>query len=190
MSALGTLINKKIEDNTQGDVINIKKLARDLNFDFDEVRFKDSLLKGTISPPIKGSKKRGIIAFEERNSPEANNTLTALLLAKTVQKYGLEKVFKREEVDVFSLREIREAKMSEQMILATRLAIPEHIITKLDNDLRFDNGYYTKKSRLLSQFVGAAFHITGNGLFTLLDNLDVNVTITLNKLRVNKKTSH
>ena len=189
MTTLGDLISEKIKENTVGDVIKVSNLAEGMGYEFSKKKFDDPLLKGIVSPPSEDSKSKGVISFERRNSCEENKTLTAMLIARAVQKYSVEKILKREEIDIFSLREIREAKMSEQMILATRLAIPEHIITKLDNDLKFNNGDYTKKSKLLPQFVGAAFHITGNGLFEILDSLDLNATITLNKIRVEKKTA-
>lgn len=164
-------LNKAVENNTNGDTINIKQCAKDLGCEFGD-SFSDSVDKGRISPAGQGSDSFAIISLNKANSDAENNTIIALLLAKYILM--LEGgVIKDERCDVFFLSEMRGFRESPQMLLATRLAIPESVIERV-NELNFNSQKYASQSNLMRNFVGSVFFISdARGFFGILNQLEI-----------------
>lgn len=164
-------LKKAVEDNTEGDSINIKQTALDLGCSFGE-RFSDSIDKGRIIPVPNDAETLASIELNMKNTRSENNTIVALLLAKFILM--LESGILREDrCDVFFLSEMRFSRTSAQMLLATRLAIPESIISQLDS-LHFDTHNYAAKNKLMHKFVNSAFYISDSqGFFGILNKLEI-----------------
>lgn len=164
-------LKKAVEDNTNGESINIKQTALDLGCTFGD-RFSDSIDKGRIFPVPNDENTLAKIELNKKNTRVENNTIVALLLAKFILM--LESgIIKEDRCDVFFLSEMRSSRTSAQMLLATRLAMPESIISQLDS-LHFDTHNYAKKSELMHKFVNSAFYISDSvGFFGILNKLEI-----------------
>lgn len=164
-------LNKAVINNTDGERINIIKCALDLGCNFTG-HFEDSIDKGRITPSSNEKDYFASISLNKKNTIEENNTIVALLLAKFILM--LENgVMKEAKCDVFFLSEMRGSRQSRQMLLATRLAIPDIIIEKLDS-LHFDTHSYASKNKLMHKFVNSAFYISNaKGFFGILNQLEI-----------------
>lgn len=170
MSAtFGIRLQRIIENSTEGDKINVYHVAEQMGVSVSS-RFRDSTVIATLQYP--DGKCPPDIALNKNNSEAENNTAVALLLAKYCLDWGNGAV-KDSKIEIFYLRELRAYKTSRQVILATRLAIPDGIIEKC-NDLRFNSSRYAQEAKLLPNFIDASFHIpTGSGILNLLDSMDM-----------------
>lgn len=174
MSAtFGMRLQRIIEEHTHDDAIDVRQVANDMGVDvYDD--FEDSTQIASLVYPE--GKCPPVLHLNKRNTPAESNTSIALLLSKYCLDWGNGTV-KDSRVDIFYLRELRAYKTSRQVILATRLAIPDNIIEKC-NDLRFNSSRYAKEKSLLPNFVDASFHIPqGSGLLNLLDSFEFNTTV-------------
>tara|TARA_Y100000310_G_C20686999_1_gene819671 strand:- start:3372 stop:3956 length:585 start_codon:yes stop_codon:yes gene_type:complete len=164
-------LNKAVEQNTNGDIIDVRKCALDLGCKFGSP-FSDATDKGRIDPVENDATSWAVISLNKKNSESENNTVIALLLAKFVLMLEGREI-KSERIDVFFLSEMRGFRESPQMLLATRLAIPESVIEK-SNDLDFNSHGYAQKSSLMQKFVGSVFFISdARGFFGILNQLEI-----------------
>ena len=165
-ATFGMRLQNIIEDGTDGDCIDIFQVADGMGVSLER-SFEDSTIIAELKYPDDLNKK---------NTPDETRTSIALLLAKYCLDWG-NGALKDSRVDIFYLREIRAYKTSRQVILATRLAIPDSIIEKA-NDLRFNSSKYAKDAKLLTNFVDSSIHIpAGSGLLTLLDSFDFSTRV-------------
>jgi hypothetical protein len=175
--SFGLLASQVIEANTHGNVIDHRGVAQDFGCDFSEQTFMDSTKKGTLSHNSAPG-RLGTFQFNRFNSEEENNSLTALLLAQQLLNIS-QNIFRHTHCDVFFLRELRKHRMSQQLMLATRLAIPDTMIAKI-SDIRFNSMGYSKDANLMSEFVNSAFHIEdGKGFFNMLDRVSFSASVSL-----------
>jgi hypothetical protein len=100
--------------------------------------------------------------------------LKALLSAQALIDLVNFKHLRKIECDVFMLNSLKNYKLSPQVILATRLAIPEKIIKDLDQ-LKINGHDYVERSNLLPQFVSSAFPISNLGAFKVMGELGLTI---------------
>lgn len=168
--SVGVILTRIVENNTHGDHVNIRAVAEDFGCTFGEP-FEDSTLRGLLQP----SSDSGVLAvfsFNKKNTEAENNTVTALLMAELVLSLDALSI-KKFKCDVFFLSSMRQWRTSAQILLATRLAIPKHIFSALD-DINFRSTEYALNHQLMPAFVGSAYFITeGMNLFGFLsqDNM-------------------
>lgn len=95
-----------------------------------------------------------VILLNKNNDTRHNYTLVALLIAQLMlhpekaETGGI-------KYDVFSLKDIRDNRFSNIMMLATRLAVPEFVIDQME-DFGFDVQGYANKSKFLPDFIKSA----------------------------------
>ena len=172
-ATFGMRLQNIIEDGTDGDCIDIFQVADGMGVSLER-SFEDSTIIAELKYPDDLSGPT--IHVNKKNTPGETRTSIALLLAKYCLDWG-NGTLKESRVDIFYLREIRAYKTSRQVILATRLAIPDSIIEKA-NDLRFNSSKYAKDAKLLTNFVDSSIHIpAGSGLLTLLDSFDFSTRV-------------
>ena len=172
-ATFGMRLQNIIEDGTDGDCIDIFQVADGMGVSLER-SFEDSTIIAELKYPDDLSGPT--IHVNKKNTPDVTRTSIALLLAKYCLDWG-NGALKDSRVDIFYLREIRAYKTSRQVILATRLAIPDSIIEKA-NDLRFNSSKYAKDAKLLTNFVDSSIHIpAGSGLLTLLDSFDFSTRV-------------
>lgn len=131
------------------EVINIPKLVQRLGF---RVKFEDMDDKAIIE--YDGQRHFADLIINKKLSLEDKNAIAVLIIAEFFCRFrkGLKK---RIVFDMFYLSNIKLIRMSKQVFLATRLAIPERIISKLDN-FNSDKQGYSQKSKLPIYFLDLA----------------------------------
>ena len=83
--------------------------------------------------PVEGDEVRYVVSFRDGLSVQQENTLYAVLFAKLI--LNTDKVKESGAlVDAFEFKGIRQTRYSRLMYLATRLALPESVIDKINAD--------------------------------------------------------
>lgn len=131
------------------EVINIPKLVQRLGF---RVKFEDMDDKAIID--YDGIQNYATLTISKSLKPEDKNAIAVLIIAEFFVRFRRGQR-KRIVFDMFYLSNIKQIRMSKQVFLATRLAIPERIITKLDN-FNSDKLGYSQKSKLPVYFLDLA----------------------------------
>ncbi len=169
-----SVLHNLIQSAVEGDVINLKSICDTL-----DVKLKaDSTLHDLCRIGLDNDKQ--IIIWI---NPKVDRKTKFTLIAIAVAEYILypERI-KNQGVnyDMFFLRDLNSKKNSRQIMLATRLAIPEHMIEKIakalevqfirdDSDSDFDINDYIANSKYLPEFIRCVIK-ESSSLF-LLDNL-------------------
>ncbi len=168
--SLGNIITTVIETNTDGDTININGVVEKLGCAFTD-DLEDTFIKGRL-PPVDDSNDLVATIAIHRDTPDTERkTVIALLISKFIMQLAGGRISKI-ECDTFFLSELRQHRMSPQVILSTRLLIPEHVIPTLDA-LRFNSTGYAQKYKLMTSLVDSAFRISDpDGLFGMLRGLN------------------
>lgn len=171
MSSRGEYLQKLVEHCTTDEVVDTRELAVQLNCAVVHKTFSTAD-KGVLLPPNATRLGRTAIVLSEDNSEAENRTLIPLLLADYILNNNPDAI-KRFSCDVFFLAEVRRYRASRHMFLATRLALPEHIIERITG-INFDTNGYARRACLLPNFVNCAFHSHEvGGLLGLIDSLDM-----------------
>ena len=129
--------------------INIPKLVKHLGF---KVYFKEMENKATIK--YDGLKNYASLYINQELSLEDKNAIAVLIIAEFLVRF---QQYKKKEIhfDMFYIDNIKQSKMSKQVFLATRLALPEKVINKLDN-FDSDKEKYSQKAKLPVYFLDLA----------------------------------
>ncbi len=175
--SLGTLVQKAILENTEGDKINLHNLIEQLKCRIGD-DLDDSFIKGEIIPNNNDDRKYiATIHLNKNLTPEQSKAVSALLLSQFLIYLGSSKN-RSVRCDSFLLSDLRNFRMSPQVILATRLTIPEHMIAKIE-DLKFNSSHYAQENHLLPALVNSAFTISNpSGIFGLLRDISSGLYIT------------
>lgn len=174
-----SLLTNLIEGCTVGDKMDLKKICDTLNIKL----MADPDLKDLCK--IGRDDKRQLVIWINPNiDSKTKFTLVAIAVAEFI--LHPERINENGVVyDMFSLTDIHHKKHTPYIMLATRLAIPEHIIEKLveaaesefeskhirDRKTQFDIKSYIEKSIYLPQFIQCVVKESSGKL--LLDNLQV-----------------
>lgn len=135
--SIGTFLIIKVKKNTKEQSVCVPGLIKDLGFSIK--RYDSDIEKGYVN--YTGSK--ATIYLSSKNSVMDNNMVALLLVSDFVLRFDYKKP-KKIIMDVFSLKEILKSRESRQLFLATRLAIPAHMIEKMGS-LDFDFLGYSEK---------------------------------------------
>jgi hypothetical protein len=169
-SALHNLIQSAVE----GDVVNLKSICDTL-----DVKLKaDKALNDLCRMGVDGNDKI-VIWINPKVDAKTKFTFVAIALAEYIL-YPNRITNQGVNYDMFFLKDLNTKKNSRQIMLATRLAIPEHIIEKLsaalevqftssDSKNTFDANNYIANSKFLPEFIRCVIK-ESSSLF-LLDNL-------------------
>lgn len=164
-SDVGTVVLSLIRSNTKDQTVNVAGIATDLGI---KVRLATLEKLGELASMNQGEDDdKPVIYLNRKNDNKQNHTLVALLLAEFIINPSKPRD-KGISLEVFDLQNLSEGKQSPRMLLATRLAIPEEIINKLD-DINFDLNKYANTTNYLPSFIRQAVK-TNNAQFSL-DNL-------------------
>lgn len=167
---------KLIETAVEGDYVNLKTicLTLDIKLVIDK-KLKDLCKVGV------DEEQRATIWLNSDLDKKTKMTMVAIAVAEYI--IHPERVLSSGVVyDVFFLRELTTNKSTKLIMLATRLAVPEHIIEKivLENEVnflktkdydKFDIDNYIANSSYLPEFIRCVIK-ESTGIF-LLDNLTV-----------------
>jgi hypothetical protein len=164
-------VENTIETHTSQDVTDLFGAANLLGFSILEKRFDDATIKGRINP-LHDSPQLGEVSFSHSNTHAEDKTTLALLMAHYLLQAAEWGTLKPYTIDRFFLMELRKIKMLHQVVLATRLAIPATIIKQLDG-LQFNSVSYTQQACLMPVFLASALHISGKGLFGIMNNVNI-----------------
>lgn len=159
----GGLITKLIADATNGDKVDLKQICDTLN-----IQLKAAPELKDYCNIYRDTKGKTVIRLNPSINSKTRFTLVAIAVAEFILHH--ERV---DEIgityDMFSLSNLNHKKHTPFMMLATRLAIPEHIIEKLVNTSnnfvesknkttsseKFDPQVYISHSIYLPEFVRA-----------------------------------
>ena len=171
-----SLLTALIKDSTVGDKMDLKKICETLHISLKADPDLKDLCKIGIN-----DKHQNIIWVNPKADPKTRFTLIAIAIAEfilhpeRISGMGI-------SYDMFALDGLNRKKHTPYIMLATRLAIPEHIIEKLTHademefeskrqrevmDL-FDRNEYIENSIFLPEFIGAVVRESSGKL--LLDN--------------------
>lgn len=166
MSSVGNVVVSLIEKHSQDEVIDIMVMAQSMGISVDHVEMKTST---DVAIMKQGEEdKRPKIELNKTNKIEQNYTLVALLLAdclispKKLQRGGF-------KYEIFFLKDLRQYRLTRTFLLATRLAIPEKIINKVDV-FGFNIDAYIAKTHYLPGFVNNMV-TNSNANFVVINNL-------------------
>lgn len=164
--SVSEIVISLIEKHTHNEVIDIMAMASSMGISVDYVDMEVSTDIATMNQGEED--KRPKIELNKTNSIAQNHTLVALLLADcfiTPQKMQ-DEGFKYE---IFYLKDMRHFRFTRTFLLATRLAIPEHIINQID-DFSFNIDAYVAKTNYLPGFVNNMVK-NSNASFMVINNL-------------------
>lgn len=135
--------------NEEEDKIDIQSLVSYLGF---KVHFKEMEDKAYID--YNGRNNYAELFINKNLSRENKNAIAVLIIAEFFVRFR-DGQKKRVSFDMFYLNNIKHIKMSKQIFLATRLALPEKVINKLDT-FDSDKESYSKYSDLPVYFLDLA----------------------------------
>ncbi len=167
-------LQQLIESATQEDKVDLRKICQTLGV---KVKIDESL--NDLCRIDSNESQQATIWFKQSLDKQTKLTLIAIALAELVlhpNRVNSQGV----NYDVFFLRDLTKNKTSKLMMLATRLAMPEHIIDKVSNEIevnfsrptteeKFDVDKYIRDSNYLPDFVRCSIKQC-TGMF-LLDTL-------------------
>ncbi|PCI58971.1 MAG: hypothetical protein COB35_12460 [Gammaproteobacteria bacterium] len=148
------LIKNMIKGNTHDNTINIKGIANKLGIEI----LITSHLSTDLAQVYVDENDKPVIQINENTDLETKYTLMVIAMADYILKP--KKVSKTGIIyDMFFLDDIFSQRYHYRMLLATRLAFPEHVIEKLcnkvatigENDINYMN--FVQQSNYLSQFI-------------------------------------
>jgi hypothetical protein len=166
MSSIGNVVVNLIEKHSHNEVIDIMEMADSMGISVETVVMETST-DVAIMKQSEGD-KRPKIELNKTNDIEQNYTLVALLLAdcliapKKAQNDGF-------KYEIFFLKDLRQFRLTRTFLLATRLAIPEHIINQIDV-FGFNIDAYIGKTNYLPSFVNNMVK-NSNASFVVINNL-------------------
>ncbi|MEW6992310.1 hypothetical protein AADZ91_16700 [Colwelliaceae bacterium 6441] len=171
MSSFG--IHSLIQSATVGDTVDLKTICRTMNI---KLKFDDNLQD--LSKIGLDDQRQITIWLNNSLDNKTKSTLVAIAVAEYI--ISPEKVLQRGVVyDVFFLKDLQKNKATNLIMLATRLAIPEHIIEKLTNSIElqfskdqsesFDPNAYIANAVYLPEFIKCAIKQSSSML--LIDNV-------------------
>lgn len=177
---LGTFVKNLLSKATdERNIVDIYSVVTQMGFKVEtgtlKVADKGQLFpQGCILPDVKTDVPT--IVLNRLNREEESRTAIALLVADYLLtcKQNKNKVL---TCDTFFLGHIREYKVTRQLFLATRLALPEDVIEKI-SDIRFSTPAYALEAKLLLSFVNCAYTKKDvDGLLGIIDTLDFSFSI-------------
>ncbi|MFT5757753.1 MAG: hypothetical protein ACI9LM_002489 [Alteromonadaceae bacterium] len=158
------LLQKLIKDATQGEFLDIKMLAKELEVTIALVKEKD--MKNLCEISCDNKEEKALLKLNKTLDKKSRFTFVAIALAEyiltpeRVEKTGI-------NYDIFFLSDIYKQRYGYRMLLATRLAVPEHMIEKLCNhDPGADE--YIIESDYLPQFLRCC--VSNSSALFLLSN--------------------
>lgn len=166
MTSIGDVVINLIEKHTENDIIDIMEMANSMGISVNTVAMETSTDVATMIQ--REGDKRPKIELNKSNTIEQNNTLVAILLAdcliapKKLQNDGF-------KYEIFFLKDLRQFRLTRTFLLATRLAIPEHIINQIDT-FGFNIDAYIAKTNYLPSFVHNMVK-NSNASFVVINNL-------------------
>jgi hypothetical protein len=171
MSILG--LQNLIQSATVDDTVDLKGICQKLNI---KIRMDDS--SQDLCKIGQNADKQIVIWLNSSLDQKTKFTFVAIAVADYM--LDSDRVCKQGVVyDMFFLRDLNANKATKLIMLATRLAMPEHIIEKLSNALEvqfskdsketFDADAYVRNSKFLPEFVRCA--IKESTSIFLMDNL-------------------
>lgn len=135
--------------NENNTLINIPKLVSYLGF---KVYYKEMSDKAYIV--YEGDKNYAELYLNDKLDIPDQKAITTLIIAEFFVRFKPNKS-KKIVFDMFYLSNINRVKMSKQVFLATRLALPERVIEKIDN-FNSDKNRYAELSKLPVYFLDLA----------------------------------
>ena len=166
MSSVGNIVVSLIEKHSQDEVIDIMEMASSMGI---SVHYVDMEISTDVATMKQGDDdNRPKINLNNKNTIEENYTLVALLLADCLiaPNKAHREGFKYE---IFFLKDLRQFRLTRTFLLATRLAIPGHIINKIDV-FGFNIDDYVAKTKYLPSFVNNMIK-NSNASFVVINNL-------------------
>ncbi|MDG1752414.1 MAG: hypothetical protein P8I03_12245 [Thalassotalea sp.] len=172
MSAFG--VHSLIQSATVDDTVDLKSICQTLDI---KIRMEEN--SQDLCRIGEDENKKIIIWLNNTLDQKTKFTFVAIAVAEYI--IDANRVTKQGVVyDMFFLRDLSANKATKLIMLATRLAIPEHIIEKLSNALEaqfskddtiepFDADEYVKNAKYLPEFIRCA--IKESTSIFLVDNL-------------------
>ncbi|MDO6445880.1 hypothetical protein Q4493_08865 [Colwellia sp. 1_MG-2023] len=172
MSAFG--LQSLIQSATIGDTVDLKSICQTLEL---KIRMEEN--SQDLCKICENDDKQIIIWLNKTLDQKTKFTFVAIAVADYI--LDPERVSRHGVIyDMFFLRDLSANKATKLIMLATRLAIPEHIIEKLSNALEaqfskaediepFDADAYVRNAKYLPEFVRCA--IKESTSMFLIDNL-------------------
>lgn len=166
MSSIGSVVVNLIEKHSHNDVIDIMDMASSMGISVDSVKMETTTDVAIMKQGDEDTRPK--IELNITNSVEQNYTLVALLLAdcliapKKVQREGF-------KYEIFFLKDLRQFRLTRTFLLATRLAIPEHVINQID-EFNFNIHDYIGKTKYLPSFINNMIK-NSNANFIVINNL-------------------
>lgn len=172
MSAFG--LHSLIQSATVGDTVDLKSICKTL-----EIRIRMGDNSQDLCKIGEDENKHIIIWLNNSLDKKTKFTFVAIAVADYI--LDPDRIIKQGVgYDMFFLRDLSANKATKLIMLATRLAVPEHIIEKLSNALEaqfskddtiepFDADAYVKNAKYLPEFVRCA--IKESTSMFLIDNL-------------------
>lgn len=159
------LINNRILDS--GDAVDVRGLISDFRITVIRGENGDDTVVGHLYETLSEDRnERRFIRLRKGLSEKEENTIFALLLAS----YCLnESKMKKEgyRLSIFDLKNVRENRFSRMMYLATRFALPEKLIARMD-DVIFGNIKVKARDMFTSDFIFSS--VKGPTIAFLLEN--------------------
>lgn len=173
---LGEGLKNYVDACTKGEVIDIVKLVGVLGGKVRQGPMPTVDKGELVAEKIQADEQTDnlseyIFQLNQQNSLAENNTVLALLLAEYVIHANHASLLKEKYLlDVFFLRDLRNVRMSRQVILATRLALPETVIEQTGH-INFDTAAYARKANLMPEFVSCAYSdVSVQGILGMFDS--------------------
>ena len=166
MSSIGNVVVGLIEKHSHNDVIDIMEMATSMGINVERVPMEVTTDVAIMKQGEEDTRPK--IELNETNSIEQDYTLVALLLAdcliapKKAQREGF-------KYEIFYLKDLRQFRLTRTFLLATRLAIPEHIINLID-EFNFNIHEYIGKTKYLPSFINNMIK-NSNANFIVINNL-------------------
>jgi hypothetical protein len=172
MSGFG--VHSLIQSATVGDTVDLKSICQTLDI---KIRMDDS--SQDLCKINENENKQITIWLNTKLDQKTKFTFVAIAVAEYI--IDADRVIKHGVVyDMFFLRDLNVNKATKLIMLATRLAVPEHIIEKLSNALEaqfskdntiepFDADEYVRNAKFLPEFIRCA--IKESTSIFLVDNL-------------------
>ena len=144
-------IKKCIPFCSQSDdaLIDIPKLIEHLGFVIERVAMNDKAIIRHQADEV-----QAYLYLNEELDEVESNAISVLIVSEYLLRYEKNKT-KTIVFDVFYLDDIKQARMSKHIFLATRLAIPEKVIEELD-EFNSDKANYSAKAKLPMYFLDLA----------------------------------
>ena len=142
-----SVLEKLIKSSTRDGKVDLKQITEFFNINI----MIDRQLTDLCQIYVSEQDNKPVIKLSPTNDRKTKYTLVAIAIAEFILTPSrLEGTGIR--YDMFFLKEIYHQRYSYRMMLATRLAVPEEIINKLDLPT-FDLNAYVIKSDFLPQFI-------------------------------------